>query len=418
MVQPSTETPNRRPTAANRLPLIAMLTATAISGAGNAMTRLAIPWFVLETTGSASRTGIAGAAEAAPLVIAGLLGGTLVDRIGFRRMSIISDLASGITVAMIPLLHLTVGIEFWQLLALVFTGALLDAPGVTARRSFVPELADAAGMPLAAANGYFGAISRSTALVGPLVAGVFIAAFGAAPLLWVDAATFMVSAAIMFVAVPASLQPSDDGAAGVGSYWSNLVDGFRWIVRNPLVRTLVAMILLTNLIESPFLIVVTVYAREVFDSSVALGILLGVFSVGAIVGSMASGVMAERLAGRLIFPIGFSGVALLYVVMMFEPPLAVVSAAAFVTGLIAGPMNPFLDTVFQRRVPPGMRGRVFGLRSALMMSATPLGILAGGVLIEAAGLQRMLVIQLVAMLAVIGWMLVSPTLRRVDTDEP
>src|SRR5690606_19262242 len=125
-----------------------------------------------------ARTGIVAAAEFTPLVIAGVLGGTLVDRIGYKRASVISDLASGLTVGIIPLLHFTLGLEFWQLLVLVFAGALLDAPGQTARRSFIPELAGAASMPLARANGYFGAINRSTGLLGPPIAGVLIAVFG------------------------------------------------------------------------------------------------------------------------------------------------------------------------------------------------------------------------------------------------
>jgi MFS family permease len=400
----------------DRLPLGALLTANAISGAGNAVTRLAIPWFVLETTGSAARTGIVGAVEMLPVVLAGVFGGTLVDRFGFRRMSVISDLASGATVAIIPTLYFTVGLEFWQLLALVFAGALLDVPGQTARRSFIPELAEAAGMPVTRANGYFGAISRSTGLLGPPIAGVLIAILGAAPLLWIDAVTFAVSAAMMLALVPSKLEPPADPSQPAVSYRSDLADGFRWIWGNPLIRTLVAMILVTNLIESPLLIVLTVYAREVLDSSVALGVLFGVFSVGAIAGSMASEAVAARVPGRWILPITFSGIVILYGALIIEPPFAAILAVALGVGLMAGPFNPFLDTVFQQRVPSRMRGRVFGLRSALMMSATPLGVLAGGALISAAGIRTTLVVQVIAMLLAIGWMMLSPTLRELGRD--
>lgn len=391
-----------------------MLAANAISGAGNVMSRLAIPWFVLETTGSAARTGIVGAVEAIPLVIAGVFGGALVDRLGFRRMSVIADLASGATVAIIPTLHFTIGLEFWQLLLLVFAGALLDSPGQTARRSFVPELAEAAGVPLTAANGYFGAINRSTVLIGPLIAGVFIALAGAAPLLWIDAGTFVVSAVLMLAFVPRALEPEGETAGPVASYWSELADGFRWIAGSSLIRTLIVMVLLTNLIESPFVIVLTVYAREVYDSSVALGLLLGVFSIGAIVGSMLSGAVAGRVTGRRLFPLGFGAVCVLYLTLIVQPAIAVVLAVSFVVGLSAAPMNPFLDTVFQERVPRHMRGRVFGLRSALMMASTPIGILAGGTLVEATGLVTTIAIQLAMLLAVVVWMIFSPTLKQVD----
>src|SRR4051794_9169653 len=89
----------------NRLPLYSMLTGSAISLVGNSITGLAIPWFVLVTTGSAARTGITAFAGMLPTVLGGLLGGVLVDRLGRKRTSVIADLASGGTVALIPLLY-------------------------------------------------------------------------------------------------------------------------------------------------------------------------------------------------------------------------------------------------------------------------------------------------------------------------
>jgi MFS family permease len=96
---------------------------------------------MLQTTGSAAQTGITGFFTILPVVVAGFFGGTLVDRMGYRRTSIVADLASGLTVALIPLLHFTIGLEFWQLMVLVFLGGLLDAPGSTARTALIPDLA-------------------------------------------------------------------------------------------------------------------------------------------------------------------------------------------------------------------------------------------------------------------------------------
>ncbi len=125
-------------------PLYALLTANVISQIGNTMAMLAIPWFVLTTTGSASSTAVTVAVGTLPVVISGIFGGAFVDRLGYKLSSVISDLASGLTVLLIPLLHQTVGIAFWQLLVLVFLGALLDAPGNSARRSLYPELVERA----------------------------------------------------------------------------------------------------------------------------------------------------------------------------------------------------------------------------------------------------------------------------------
>ncbi len=90
------------------------------------MLTVAVPWFVLETTGSAARTGLAAAAIGVGAVLAVVLGGPLVDRLGFKRASVLADLASGATVAAIPLLYLAGLLAFWQFLVLVFLVSSLN----------------------------------------------------------------------------------------------------------------------------------------------------------------------------------------------------------------------------------------------------------------------------------------------------
>ena len=96
--------------ARRKAPLVALFAAEMVSLTGNMMTMVAIPWFVLQTTGSAARTGIVAAAGLVPIVVSGFMGGALVDRLGYRRASIVADLASSGAVAAIPLLHVTVGL--------------------------------------------------------------------------------------------------------------------------------------------------------------------------------------------------------------------------------------------------------------------------------------------------------------------
>ena len=87
----------------NSKPIIALFIANAISLTGNIFSSIAIPWLVLQTTGSATQTGITGFFTILPIVLAGFFGGALIDRLGFKRTSILADLASGITVLFIPL---------------------------------------------------------------------------------------------------------------------------------------------------------------------------------------------------------------------------------------------------------------------------------------------------------------------------
>jgi hypothetical protein len=81
-----------------------LATAQGISSAGNGIAALAIPWFVLTTTDRPAKTGIVAASTAAAGVVAGLLGGAAIDRLGFQRTSVLSDLLSVISVLMIPVL--------------------------------------------------------------------------------------------------------------------------------------------------------------------------------------------------------------------------------------------------------------------------------------------------------------------------
>src|SRR5258708_28526007 len=109
-----------------RLPFVAFLTGNTISYVGDILTFLAIPWFVLQTTGSVTQTGITAFFATLPAVFSTFFGSTLVDRLGYKRTSVLSDIVSGVTVMLIPLLYHTTALAFWQLLTLVFLGGLLN----------------------------------------------------------------------------------------------------------------------------------------------------------------------------------------------------------------------------------------------------------------------------------------------------
>src|SRR5712692_7313810 len=188
----------------NHLPLYAFFTGSAISYTGDVLTLLAIPWFVLQTTGSVTQTGITAFFSTVPMALSAFFGSMLVDGLGYKRTSVIGDLASGLTVALIPVLYCTVGLAFWQLLALVFLGGLLKSPGVTARFSLLPDLAQSAQMDLSRANALTEGVYRVSSFLGAPLAAVLITLLGAVNLLWFDAASFGCSALLIGLGVPAT----------------------------------------------------------------------------------------------------------------------------------------------------------------------------------------------------------------------
>ncbi len=367
-------------------PMIGLLTANAISQVGSMLTLIALPWFVLQTTGSAAKTGLTGVFEALPFIIAGLFGGALVDRLGFKRTSILADLTSGLTVALVPLLYHTIGLAFWQLLALAFLGNLFNTPGNTARQSLVPELAAMAAMRLERANGFVQTMPRIATLLGPPLAGVLIAVIGASNVLWLDAATFAVSAALIGALIPA-LTPTDAEGERPGRYFADLMEGLRFIWNEPHIRALSIVFAAGNLLDAPLGLLVSVYAIRTYHSAVPVGLIFAALGGGAVIGSLWFGAVGHRLSRRVILAFYCIPVAAMYATFAFTPPLVVLVIAVFIDGLAVGPVNPLSATIRQERVPVALRGRVQGMAIAISFMMIPLGRGLAGLLIDPIGLR-------------------------------
>lgn len=371
-------------------PLYSLFAANAISLVGNVFSAIAIPWFVLQTTGSATRTGITGFFTVLPVVIAGFLGGTLIDRLGYKRTSIIADLASGITTALIPLLFFSVGLQFWQLMILVFLGALLDAPGGTARDALLPELAEQAGMPIERATSLIHVIERGSRLVGAPLAGLLIGIFGTANVLWLDAGSFFVSAVIVATLIAAPKPGAKVEASG--KYFEELAAGLRFMARDQLILAIVVMVMLTNFLDAGFSgVVQPVYVKQVFGNALNLGLLIAVSGGGAVAGGLIFAAIGQRLPRHTTFVAAFMLTAIRFWAYVLFPPLSVLLAVVFISSLGAGPLNPIIGAVEFERIPQDMRGRVFGAINAGAWIAMPLGMLLAGLLTERFGVVPMLI---------------------------
>jgi MFS family permease len=377
----------------SRRPLVGLLAAHAVSMTGNVMTVVALPLYVLMTTGSAAQTGITGFFATAPIVLGGVFGGVLVDRIGYRRASILADLVSGATLALVPLLDSTVGLPFPALLALVFLSGLLDNLGQTARIALVPEAAEAAGVPLERAVGLIEAAERGARMVGAPVAGLGVALIGPLSLLAVDAVSFAVSALLLSRLVPRELGSRDAGeAASPAGYWRELGEGLRFTVREPLLRAIVLLVLVTNLLDAAKTsVLLPVYSERQLGGGAAFGLLVGVMAGGALAGNLTYGTIGHRLPRRAVFVVAFATAG--------APPMLAMGGGASlpwlvpvvaVAGFCAGAINPIIGVVKLERVPPGMRARVYGLVNAGAWAAVPLGALLAGFSVELVGLRTTL----------------------------
>ncbi len=400
----------------DRRPLYALFGATAISLAGSMLSLVALPWFVLQTTGSAAQAGLVGLATVLPGFLAGIFGGTLVDQLGFKQVSIVSDVVSGLAIGAIPLLYDTVGLAFWQLLMLVFLGGLLKVPGLTARRALLPELAESAGMVLERANAIFESIGNLAVLVGPPVAGLLISLMSARNVLWLDAASFAASAAIIGALVPRIVSAAQPQR---GSYLAELLTGLRFIRREPLLFPMAIFLALSNGLSGGFFaVLLPVFARQTYGRATDLGLMVAACGAGAFLGALAFGSVGHRLSRTAIWLGAFSLMSLEFWVLAVAPPLPVILAVLAIAGFVSGPVNPLMVTIRHERSPVHLRGRVFSTYTAIASAVQPLGIVATGYLIEGMGLRptTLLIAALIQLLGVV--MCFIPAFRAMNPPAP
>ncbi|WP_037649062.1 MFS transporter [Streptomyces flavidovirens] len=380
-----------------RKPFAAVLAANTVSIAGTSLTMIGVPWFVLDTTGSAGRAGVVAFCATLPVVVSALVGGPLIDRIGRRRVSVASDLVCGLAVGAIPLLHYAGALEFWMLCALMAIGGLAHTPGMTARYVLMPDLAAHAGTTLARAASLFEGVSRGARMIGAALAGVLIALLGAEAVLLLDAATFAASALLVAAGVRGVRAAEPQKAAAPVSfttYRRELREGYVFLLRHRLLLAVVLMVMLTNGLDQGWSsVLLPVHAKDNLGGATDLGMLAAIFGGCALLGALLYGAVGERFPRRVVFTVAFLLCGLpRFVVAALVDGTAALAVTMAAGGLAAGMLNPILTTVTYERVPQELRSRVGGVSTAGCELTMPLGGLAAGLLVEEAGLVTALLV--------------------------
>ncbi|MFL5953243.1 MAG: MFS transporter [Gaiellaceae bacterium] len=360
--------------------LAGLIVANAVSLTGNVVAIVAIPWLVLTTTGSPARTGIAAFCTTLPLGVGALFGGAIVDRFGARPTSIACDLAAGLAFAAIPLLHLLGVLRFWHVLALAVAGSALDGPAQGARQALLPELRERASVSAERANAFWTTTEHTGYVLGAPLAGVLVASFGAPTALWVDAASFGVSALTIALVVP---RTTTRGAGAVDP-----LGGLRLIAHDSALRSFLVVWTLGNFLIAPLAAVwLPVYARERLGGAGALGVLVTAYGVGGIAGAAGYALLVRSFTRRQLF----TAIRILYPIvcafLVLLPSLAGAAVVLFLIGLVPGTGVPLYQLVLQERTPAELRGRVFSAFTASLTLTAPLAMVGGGILVQAAGLR-------------------------------
>lgn len=364
-----------------------LLVSNLVSVAGGGFSLVALPWFVLVTTGSTVATGVTALCETVPLVVVSLVAGSLVDRVGALAVRVGSDVVSALTVLAVPVLHATVGIAFWQLLVLVALNGAARAPAPAASLVLLIALSDAAGSSGDRERALYTAGIRLAAVLGAPVGGALIAWRGASAALVADAATFAVSALVLVAAVRLP-RATTSRAAGAVRPWA----GLSVLAGDRLLRAMSALVVVLALLSGAWSgVLAPAYGLRVLHSPAALGLLLGVFGAGALLGSLAGPWLAARSDHhRLVWTCLALGTVPGYGVPALTTAVPVLAAAMVLSGVGTGVLGPLWLGLLSTRTQAHQHGHVFGVTSALEQAGVAVGALTGGLLLDSLGMTATL----------------------------
>ena len=231
--------------AQSRTPVVLLETANVLSGTGNGIVMVALPWLVLELTGSAAAAGVVAALSTLPALLVVPAVGAAVDRFGRRRMSVLSDIASALSVIAFPIIGWLVGLDFAWILVLAIIGASLDPAGYTARKSLIVDATKASGVRLETLNGVHEALFAVGWTFGPLIGALLIATVGATGAFWVPGAMFVIAAlCISFMRVGDSGREAVEHGAEEVTGWKGMMRGVVALSADRALRTLTVAIMI------------------------------------------------------------------------------------------------------------------------------------------------------------------------------
>jgi MFS family permease len=385
------------PVMKRRSPFTALLSSYVISLAGTSMSALAIPWLVLSTTGSAARTGFVAFAQMGPYVLAQALAGPVVDRVGLRRSFLGGNAVAAVAVGLIPAAYAAGWLSLPVLAVLIAVAGAVRGAADCANGALVPATAAAGGIPMERAAGLNSSANRTALLLGAPLAGVLLTIAAPPWVIAIDAATFAVAALIGAVWVRVDLpEPAapEPGGSHLRTYGRDLAAGLRFIRGDRVLLGIITMVAVTNLLDQGLTeVMLPVWVRDEMGSPGALGLVVGIGGVGALLGNLLGAWLGPKLPRRMQFGVGFllGGSPRFFVLALAGtlPPVVIVTMIAEVFG---GSLNAVLGAAAYERIPDQLRARVLGVVRASSWIGIPVGALVGGYLTEAVGARTALLV--------------------------
>ena len=396
---PDPATPPRRTSRAT-LPLF--VAAEAFSLFGNSAIAIVLPWLVLTRTGDPAVTGLVAAVAALPAIAAALVGGWLIDKVGQRRMSVLSDFGSAVSVAGLAVVDRVFGLDLGWFIALGVLGALFDVPGMTARETLMGRVARTSGVSLDKIASIRQAVFSLAFLGGPALAGVLLAILDPIQVVWVTAGCSLAAGICMLVLPLSAPEVVSAGTADIG--------GMATIRGSAPLRAMLVIGFGSAIVVAPLLGVLLPAHFNGLGEPTWFGFTMSAFAAGSMIGAILYAVIASRsrravyVGGLLLQTLGMVGFTTLHGVW----PVAIGSA---LVGIGGGLLSPVFIVFFTEQVAESVRGRVLGLFNALALIASPLGLGAIALALSVTTLEVAATWLLAAWVLVMAYAFISKGMR-------
>ena len=361
--------------------LTAVVAARFVSLTGTNMTTVALPWFVLATTGSTTKMGLVLACQTLPAFALGIPGGSVVATLGARRSLVLGDAVRAPLLGAVPILHSLGALSFPTLLALVTVIGTFSVPYAAAASSLLPEIVGEDEREVARAQAALQVAIQTTGVVGPVAAGVLIPLIGAPQLLFVDGASYAVSAAIVLAAVRVGhAVPRSNRRRGV-------LAGVRHVFADSLLASIVTVGLVAHVGLAALFASLPALAFREFHDARSAGVLFTADAFGSIIGGLAALRLARRYSPLRLGIAGFALMSAPIWLLTIATPLPLALVVMFVFGL-GGPLGVApISALMTTRAPAEIRPKVVAAFLSITSAGTPLGAALTGYAIAAVGFR-------------------------------
>lgn len=352
---------------------------------GEGLNKVALLWFVYELTGSAMKMTMVGLLQTIPPLLFGPLIGVYLDRLPKKAVMVWVDILRALLTFLIPALYSIDLLSIEALFGLIFLTSVVSTIFGPALVSAVPLLVRPS--ELMSANALIQGTTNIGMLLGPAISGVMIALINAENVLFVNSATFLISA--MCLMPIRFTTPQSRLVASASSVWEELKVGFRFVFgQQSMVFTLVIISSLYNLGVSAFVFILPVYAKEFLQvGPVQLGWLWSALGVGMLAASTwLAWKKHSDMQGRLrIVVVGMTigGLAVCSLSLLKTPLIA--AGVVIIVGGSTAVLNPIIWALLQEVTPEHLIGRVLTTFSVGSMASAMAGMTAFGWMADSIG---------------------------------